>query len=299
MTTRTYCNIPSLNASIPLAFNNAEVMETVLAAVSERVSVVRLPYYEWTSSPNFRCSEQVSITATLLGSDISVYFSSQAFGGSYVVPLDGLHWDFWKAVISSLFASLTSQRNIIAHAACINVDGTVILLPGNSGDGKSSLSFACLAREIPVYASELCFLQGRRIRAGNLAVSIDQAALDYFGIPAPSASAYKDGRVLADTVKFDDPREVDQIIFPRVNAGPFRLRHITARRARMLLYENIVGQLSISQLLCQNSIPIRPLPTEAQICQIAEQVSLLARKPGIIVEGKPAEIVEWITNKEF
>jgi len=289
-----FCSIHSLDISIPVRFNSEEIKDLIIPVVSERISVIRLPHYEWENSPSYPCSHEVSINAEADKEELLVEFSCQAFKGSYKVIIDGFHWDFWKALIASFSHALSDKNIMIAHAACVEINGESILLPGNSGDGKSSLSYECLNQGVPVYASELCYIQGTKFLAGNLAASIDKAALDYFDISIPKNASYKEGRVLTDTNSLLKPHNIRKIYFPKVNCSLFRLREITARRARMLLYENVVGQLSSSQLLCHNSIPIFPLPTEAHVSQIAKQVSALITEPTYIVEGHPSRILKWM-----
>ena len=289
-----YCNIEALKTSVPIKFNSKNAQDTIIQKVSERISVIRLPIYEWGSSPLFSCTETVEIDADIFENDITVKFNCQSFGNAYSVDIGGFHWDFWKAVIATFTGALLSKDVIVSHAACIEINGKYILLPGISGGGKSSISFECMRRGFPVYASELCYLERGHIIAGNLSASIDSDALKYFGMPMPTISEYKENRVLVDTNPLIEKKKIEQVLFPKVTSSGLHVRPITIRRGRMLLYENIFGQLPSGQLLCHNSIPILPAPTSQQLEIIAKQVDILLDTPPFIVEGTPREIVDWL-----
>lgn len=289
-----YCNISALRVSVPVAFNTAEIRDTILPIVSERISVIRLPFYEWHSNPCYDCAEMLKIDAAIDGADLLVKFNCQSFGDAYRVDLKGFHWDFWKSVIASLTAALLSRNTLVAHAACIEINEKLILLPGHSGDGKSSVSFQCISQGIAVYASELCYIEKDILIAGNLAASIDAAALEHFKIPLPQNNQRREERVLVNTKPLPENRKIDKVFFPRVNKGNLHIRKITSRRARMLLYENIFSQLPAGQMLCHNSIPISPPPSNAQLIAIANQVSELIKDESFIIEGFPDKILEWI-----
>ena len=292
-----YCNIPDLRVSIPVTFNTVEVKNVVLPIVSERISVIRLPFYKWNSNADFPCTPEVIINAFIEGADLLVNFNCQLFGDSYRVDLAGFHWDFWKSIIASFSGALLSRGTIIAHAACIGVNEELVLLPGHSGDGKSSISFKCINEGLPVYASELCYIEGDQLIAGNLSASIDMAALEHFRIPMPADAQSREQRILINTDPLSEYRKIGKVYFPRVNKGSLHVRKITERRARMLLYENIFSQLPSGQMLCHNSIPISPAPSSAQLITIANQVACLIKNQSFIVEGSPGQIVTWIKEQ--
>jgi hypothetical protein len=185
----------------------------------------------------------LKIDAAIDGADLLVKFNCQSFGDAYRVDVKGFHWDFWKSVIASLTAALLSRNTLVAHAACIEINNKLILLPGHSGDGKSSVSFQCINQGIDVYASELCYIEKDILIAGNLAASIDAAALEHFKIPLPQNNQCREERVLVNTKPLPENRKIDKVFFPRVNKGNLHIRKINSRRARMLLYENIFSQL--------------------------------------------------------
>ena len=113
MSNTVFCSIHSLNISIPVIFNSEEIKDLIIPVVSERISVIRLPHYEWESSPSYPCSHDISITAEADKEELLVEFSCQAFKGSYKVIIDGFHWDFWKALISSFSHALGHHSSIL------------------------------------------------------------------------------------------------------------------------------------------------------------------------------------------
>lgn len=297
MNSSIYCNIETLGLSVPIKFNNKYAQDIIIPKVSEKISVIRLPKYEWSASPLYNSTEMVEINADIYEEEVTVKFNCQSFGDAYSVDMEGIHWDFWKAVIATFTGALLSKNVIVSHAACIEINGCPILLPGISGGGKSSISFECMRRGLPVYASELCYLKEGEIIAGNLSASIDSAALEYFGMPIPKVSEYKENRVLVDTTALLEQKKIERVYFPKVTNSGLHVRQITIRRGRMLLYENIFGQLPSGQLLCHNSIPILPAPTSKQLEVVAKQVDCLLCTPPFIVEGSPSEIVDWFHNE--
>lgn len=296
MNSPIYCNIEALNLSVPIHFNSKHVEEIIISKVSERISVIRLPKYEWSSSALYNCTKLIEIYADIDNKNVTIKFNCQSFGDAYRVDMDGLHWDFWKAVIATFTGSLLSKNVIVSHAACIEINGNLILLPAISGGGKSSISFECIRRNLPVYASELCYLKDGNIIAGNLSASIDAEALKYFGMPTPKYSEVKENRVLINTTALLNQKKIQHVHFPKVTNSDLHIREITTRRGRMLLYENIFGQLPSGQLLCHNSIPILPTPKSKQLETIAKQVDCLLGTSPFIVEGTPNEIVDWFQN---
>lgn len=292
-----YCNIPALEISIPIIFNNNEIKNHILPAVSERISGIRLPFYQWDSYPNYQCAPTVKLEAHVDGDDLLVQFNCQLFGDFYRVDLKGFHWDFWKVVIASLTTVLLSRNSIVAHAACIGINGELVLLPGHSGAGKSSLSFECLNQGLPVYASELCYLQNSYLIAGNAAASIDASALEHFQIDTPPYSQFKEDKVLRETSPLPAWKQIRQLYFPRVNHGKFHVRKITGRRARMLLYENFFSQLPPGQMIAHQTIPISPLPSTPDLEMISKQLVDLTQNHSFIIEGSPEDIVAWMKEE--
>ncbi len=292
-----YCNIEALEVSVPIRFNSQNMQNIIIPKVSEKISVIRLPKYEWSTLPLFSLTDTIEINAAIFGKEITVKFNCQSFGDAYSVDIDGFHWDFWKSVIATFTSTLLSKNVIVSHSACVEINGKSILLPSISGGGKSSISFECIRRGLSVYASELCYLKDACIIAGNLSASIDSAALDFFGMPIPKISEYKEHRILVDTNALSKPKTIEQIYFPKVTNSKLHIRPITVRRGRMLLYENIFSQLPSGQLLCHNSIPILPAPTSKQLEVVARQVNCLLSAPPFIVEGSPSEIVDWLQSE--
>ena len=289
-----HCNIPALNVSIPIIFNSDEIKNYILPVVSERISMIRLPFYQWDTHPDYECAPAVKIEADVDGDDLLVQFNCQLFGGSYRVDLKGFHWDFWKVVIASFTTVLLSRNGIVAHAACIGINGELVLLPGHSGAGKSSLSFECINHGLPVYASELCYLQNNNLMAGNSAASIDASALEHFRTATPPHSQLKEEKVLLDTSPLSALIKISKLYFPRVSHGSLNVKKITGRRARMLLYENFLSQLPAGQMIGHQTIPILPLPSTTDLEIVSKQLVDLTQEHSFIVEGPPDEIVAWM-----
>lgn len=289
-----YCNIPSLQLSVPINFSSELLKLRVIKEVSETISTIRLPAYSFDKSSFFHLCNEVNIEGDINGNILTVKFDCQLFGESYSLDISGFHWDFWKVVIASFSKELMKQKGMVSHAACVKINGKVILLPGHSGAGKSSVSYACLERDIPVFASELCYIKNGKIIAGNLHASIDDEALKRFGIKKPENTEVKANRVLSEITELEVPEEIDLIIFPNVRLGGIYAREISGRRARMILYENIFGQLPSGQLINHVKIPISPLPSAEELEAISEQLIQLTSDKSYIIEGHPAKVVDWL-----
>lgn len=289
-----YCNIPALQVSIPIVFNSTESKNQILPAVSHRISMIRLPPYQWNKAPDYPCSPMIQLEAQVDGHDLLVRFNCQLFGGFYRVDLKGFHWDFWKVVIASFTTVLLARNSIVAHAASISINGELVLLPGHSGAGKSSVSFECLNQGLPVYASELCYLQQGQLIAGNSVASIDAPALESFGTSMPDHASLKEGKVLQKTSPLPAATVINKLYFPRIRQGKLMVRKITGRRARMLLYENLLSQLPAGQMIAHQTIPISPLPSTTELEVISQQMIELTQEPSFIVEGSPKDIVNWM-----
>ena len=289
-----YCNIPSLELSIPVSFSSELLKLRVIEEVSETISTIRLPSYSWNEKAFFHSCDEINIEGDINGDILTVKFDCQLFGESYSLDISGFHWDFWKVVIATFSKELIKQKGMVSHAACVKINEKVILLPGHSGAGKSSLSFACLERNIPVFASELCYIKSGKLIAGNLHASIDDEALKRFGIKKPKKIEIKANRVLSEITKLEAAEEIDLVLFPDVRLGEIYTREISGRRARMILYENIFGQLPSGQLINHVKIPISPLPSVEDLKTISEQLIQLTSEKSYIIEGHPIKVVDWL-----
>lgn len=293
-----FCNIEALSVSVPVIFNSTEILNTIIPVVSETISTIRLPNYTWDKKALFNETEPVKIEASIKNKDLTVKFDCQLFGGFYTLDISGFHWDFWKVIIASFSKELTKRNGFVSHAACANINGKTILFPGHSGAGKSSVSFACLEKNIPVYASELCFIQNGKLIAGNLHASIDEAALMRYKVSKPIEYEVKANRILANIFPLESPLKIDRVIFPNVRKGEKYIREISGRRARMLLYENVFAQLPSGQMVNQVQVPISPLPTKEELETISNQLVKITKEKSYIIEGEPKDLVNFLINLE-
>lgn len=285
-----FCNVPALRFSLRLDFENEETVAPILDAVSGALSGVRLPSYDFAAEPAYDVSDSVAITASVAGDAVEIAFAGAVETATFASPLVGLHWDFWKLVTAIVSKRLLERGLVTFHAACFEHDEVTYLVPGGSGAGKSSLSYQARSVGARVYASELCFVAGTKIVAGNATLSIDADAITALAMPAVAAEPAERGKLLIANDHLAAPRRVDAIVFPKVTAGGCVVRQISARRTRMLLYENAIGQTAIAQLIDEQTTPVLLLPTARDLAVIALATRELAAAWVAMVEGSPSEI---------
>lgn len=294
--------IPSLKIAISIEFQSRKARSLMRSAASGHASGARLPPHEWTDlddGPDSPSAAVVRIGALPRGSKILLRYDSRHGTAQYTAERSGIHWDFWRIVLAAASGELLANDVITLHAAAIDADGGVILLPGSSGAGKSSVAFAALDRGGTVYSSELAFCREARLISGNALMTIDGAAADRLNIVLPAAARDLDGRRAVPASPISAPRPITRIVFPRVTpSGRVFVRRISARRSRMLLFENAVGELPVGKLVMEESVPLGTV-TREEVEVVAEQVRRLASVgEALIVEGAPNEIARYLLSPE-
>jgi hypothetical protein len=287
----------TLDASVIFEFRSEFEAALVRGCVSGRISGARIPHVEWRGIAR-PCQPDVLVTVDDIGHEVEISFAGGIECPPYVVDKEGLHWDFFKVFTAMALPRIIDSGVIPFHAAAVACASGLALLPGISGAGKSSVAFAALAAGYPVLASELLFLSGGIFRAGNSQMTIDAAALDRFGMTAPP-QARRDGyRVACDTADVRTAAKVSILVFPRVSQTSLSIRRISARRARMLLFENAITQLPVGQLIAHETVPLGVIPTARQLALVAVEVATLSRVSAAIIEGRPADILTYISGVE-
>lgn len=288
---KAFCNLAAFRLSIGFTFSTDSVADAVLAAVSGKISGIRLPAYEISPIARHDIAAQLTVDVVLAGRSVSARFGGDIVTPELVGDIDTLHWDFWKVSIAALSRALLAKGIVIFHAACVDKGGRLYLLPGSSGAGKSALSFFARSRGAAILASELCFVAGGHLVSGNSLMSIDPEALVALNIPRLGDEDELEGKCVCQTEPLRRQRRIDRVIFPKISAaGNYAARSISDRRSRMILFENAIGQLAVSQLIHQQRVPVGVLPTQIEIDSIAAEVDVLSRVPALICEGPPAKI---------
>jgi hypothetical protein len=284
---------PSLDADVLVEFTNTEAMEMMQSLVMGRVSGSRLPRVQWIVE-DIDAEPQLRVDAEYQGESVAIEYSGQFTTSRYVVERSGVHWDFWRAVSACFTPSLLARGIIAFHAAALLTTDGVVLLPGSSGTGKSSIAFAARARGATVLASELCYISGCQLLAGNSTMTIDPAGLDRNKLMSPPDAVLLDGRVAVPSAELLHPTTINRVLFPRVAPMELFRRPITARRARMLLYENATSELPLGKLMVQETEPLGP-PTMQQLRTVAVATATLAAAvEAEIVEGRPQDVANYL-----
>ena len=202
-------------------------------------------------------------------------------------------------VVASLAVVRALERSTVTtfHAAALMRGADAVLLVGASGAGKSSISFAALSAGRRIAGSDCAFVRGDTLVAANTRASAYTAALDRYGLEVAPGAVVRGETAFLNLGFGDFPLTITQVVFPRVLDGPLVVRRLNERRARMLLFENGISQLPLSHFLADEVTPTGLLPTGRQISAIATQVETLARLDPRIVEGRPREIVDYLSAR--
>jgi hypothetical protein len=287
-----YCDISDFCISLKVTFSEESASARIIEAVSGQVSSVRLPKYSFSETHSYPIVVDIQIDASIKNEIVTAAFSGDVDTPQIVDALQGFHWDFWKICIALIWRHLIKTGVVTYHAACIRKQVTNYLLLGHSGAGKSSMAYYARLRQGVAYSSELTFLNGTRFVAGNGIMSIDRDALSALELALAGNEKCFDAKILSPVACPPKDMFVDRIVFPKVvrkSGAPFK-REIDARRARMLLYENAIGQMPICQLIDQQSSPIVLIPTEREVETIGYEICKLSKIPAVMLEGTPEEI---------
>lgn len=288
--------LPALGVSANLRFDSESSAALVRDNVVGRISGARLPPAEWRPQPPDSTPPQIRVQVEDRGSDVRISYTGVLDIAPYVVDKAGLHWDFYS-VITALIVPRLIERDVVAfHAAALRTATGTVLLPGTSGAGKSSVAFAALAAGVEVVASELAFVRRGGLIAGNSLLTIDAGALSRFHLPIPAEAREAAGRIALPARRVEEPLPVSRVVFPRVSLGGLHIRRISARRARMLLFENAIGEMPASQLVAHETVPIGVELSRHMQQVIAAQVVRLAGDNSVILDGSPADIVRYIVS---
>lgn len=291
--------IPDLAFSTALGFRSEAMWRLAQRFLFGRVSGARLPPIRHARASSPRDPEVWIDIDVVDGEKARVAFRGLVESPCYEVELEGFHWDFSKVINSLVMDSAVGASLLPVHGACLGVPEGVALLPGASGAGKSSIAYAAIANGREVHASELAFVRQGRFLCGNGALTIDRAAIDLFSLGALTAPTGADGTRLSFDLAHEGEQEVSRLIFPQVHPGEMHVRSITNRRARMLLFENVVTQLPLVQLLAQETWPIWRPPGRDAVDRIMDEVIKLSNLDPIVVSGHPRQIASAIAAGEL
>lgn len=281
---------------VVVAFESRTSSELARRCVLDAVSGFGLPPVSWDSDLPSVLAADFSLSIVEDRGMLRVQFGGMVQTARYEVEASGFHWDFWDAFLAVAIPRLIEDNVLVIHAAAIAVESKVFVMAGQSGAGKSSIAYAALTEDTRVLASELCFLRDGVLLAGNCSLTADPSALRLFNLCPPRTAKTIAGRVVVTLPPFA-PTPVSRLLFPRVADTPLRIREISDRRARMLLFENAITQHPICRLLAHETQPIGIAPSQDELAVIARQASSMATLAPAIVEGRPAEIAALLAER--
>lgn len=291
--------IPDLSFSTTLGFRSESAYRLAERFLFGRVSGARLPASRVTRASPPRLPEVWIDIDPADGGRASVAFRGSVESPVYEAELQGFHWDFSKVINSLVMENVIGASLLPVHGACLRAPDGVALLPGASGAGKSSISYAALTQGRAVHASELAFVRHGRFLCGNSALTIDRAAVDLFSLghlPDPGAV---DGTRMMFGLDSGGEQKISRLIFPQVDPGDMRVRPITSRRARMLLFENVVTQLPLLQLLAQETWPLWRPPGRDAVERLMDEVTVLSSLDPVMASGHPRRIAAAVAAGEI
>jgi len=288
---RAICEFPECGVSIELQFADPESARKVVAAVSGQIYGNRLPRLRFVGESALEPAAVITFDVSEACGRVTLAFSGDIALAPLESDLGSVRWDFWKVLSALLLRILLTRRIVTFHAACLQVRDRTWLVPGESGAGKSVLSFLARAHGGRVLASELSFVCGGSLVAGNCVMCIDDGAVAAHRIPLRGDEAALDGQVLSTTDVPPGRVPLTGVAFPKLmTAGTATERGISGQRTQRLLYDNAVGQLACWQLLDDQGVPASlSTPTE-ELLHIAREATTVAATGGAHVEGPPREI---------
>ena len=294
---RAFCEFPECGVSIRLQFADPESARKVVVAVSGQIYGNRLPRLRFVGESALEPAAVITFDVSEACGRVTLAFSGDIALAPLESDLGSVRWDFWKVLSTLLLRILLTRRIVTFHAACLHVRDRTWLVPGESGAGKSLLSFLARARGGRVLASELSFVYEGSLVAGNCVMCIDDGALTAHRIPLRGDEAALDGQVLSPTDVPPARVPLTGVVFPKLMMGGTATeRGISGQKTQRLLYDNAVGQLACWQLLDDQGVPASlSTPTE-ELLHIAREATTVAATGGAHVEGPPREIWAWLAD---
>jgi len=294
---RAFCEFPECGVSIRLQFANAESARAVVAAVSGQIYGNRLPRLRFVAESALQPAAVITFEVSERYGRVTLAFSGDFAPAPLETDLRSVRWDFWKVLSTLLLRILLTRRIVTFHGACLQVRDTTWLIPGESGAGKSLLSFLARAHGGTVLASELSFVRNGSLVAGNCVMCIDDRALTAHRIPLRGDEAALDGQILSPTDVPPGLVPLTGVAFAKVITDRTATeRGISGQRTQRLLYDNAVRQLTCWQLLDDQGVPASlSTPTE-ELLHIAREATTVAETGGAYVEGPAHEIWAWLAD---
>lgn len=285
--------IEALAFSVLIGFPNTVAYEIAKESIFGRLSGARLPPMTYELAPGEAPSLLIAIEPRA-GERIDVQFRGDVESPAYSAERDGFHWDFSKVLNALVMRTSLGSGLVPLHGACVGTPNGAALLLGASGAGKSSTAYAALQAGKTVYSSELGFARGDVLQCANSALTMDRGAIDRFRLGDDLLSNAGEGPKYQIDLAAQSPVKITQVYFVQVTDGEARTRKITDRRARMLIFENVVTQLPVTQLLSQETWPLWMPPTKKDVDAAMHSIGALSACSPQIVEGHPSEIVKLV-----
>jgi hypothetical protein len=277
---RTYCEFPECGVAVRLDFADPESARRLLGAVSDQVYGNRLPRLRFVAQSPLELGAAISFDFSDRHERVTIAFSDDVGLAPVETDQTSVRWDFWIA-LGTLLLRVLLKRGIVAfHAACLQIRGTTWLVPGDSGAGKSVLSFLARAHGGRVFASELSFVREGSLVAGNCMMCVDDGALAAHRLSPPGEGTAVHGAIVSPTDAPGGPVPLSGVVFPKVTAGgDTTQRAVSSRRTRQLLYDNAVGQVRLG---------LSPSPED--LLHIARETRTVAESGAARVEGPAREV---------
>ena len=288
---RAFCEFPECEVGIGLRFADPESAAKVVAAVSGQIYGNRLPRLRFVAESALEPAVVISFDASERDDRVTLAFSGELALAPLESDLTSLRGDFWKVLSTLLLRILLTRRIVTFHAACLQVGDRTWLVPGESGAGKSLLSFLARAHGGRVLASELSFVRDGWLVAGNCVICAPDGALAAHRIPLRGDEAALDGQVVSPADDLPGPVPLTGVAFPKLTTGGTATeRGVSGQETQRMLYDNAVRQLACWQLLDDQGVPASlSTPTEV-LLHIAREATTVAQAGATQVEGPPREI---------
>jgi hypothetical protein len=222
---------------------------------------------------------------------------------AYRAPEGELVEDVLKVVLQTLAVKAAKRGLVLLHAAALCTPRGVILIPGPSGTGKSTLALWWLAAQQPLAASETAVVGLDGVYGGNTVLGIKKdAAARHLPRDLPSVSSISGEYLLFNSAMPPAlSRAVRGVVFVKVTEreSPIVKVPISPRRAANKLYETAHWLVAGGFLVGGQTNPVLPPRDLTSLQKIAKITNWLASSPGRLhwVEGGADAIGQWLMTE--
>lgn len=292
-----------LNVKVTIEFQYKGMDNNIVQVLNKNILRNNLPSFKFmpilkNSSSDIKIYlEKISKKNSIY--DIKFYFNSKFL--FYTTSLEKISEDITKCIIQVAAIKSLQNKNIFMHAATLLINDKAVIIPGEGGTGKSTLSLLWLIRDKTIVSSETTVLNSNSVICGNDILSIKKETINYHLSEKMLIPSIEIGKYLFFEIpnsKINFPKDISGIVFIKLTEPHSKIKkiQISKERARMRLYESTYWILNGGFLL-SHKIPGMPLATYEELQILGKIINKLSMKKIFYLEGSAEAIVDWIFNK--